>query len=113
MKETLIKRFLSFISQVKKSPKLIVKHILKTISLDVRSTTGGNLRNILLLTGKSSIDKLDICDYKSTDYHPIPQEELWRPNLILEITDVKFNQLNVEGFSQDELEEILSYACTS
>ena len=52
VKETLVKRFLSFIVQVKKSSKIMPQHILNTIQHDVRSTTGSNLRNILLLSPK-------------------------------------------------------------
>ena len=32
---------------------------------------------------------------------------------INEITDVKFNQLDVEHFSREELDEILNFLCTS
>ena len=113
IKETLVKRFLSFIKQVKSSPKKLPKHILNTIKLDTRSTTGSNLRNILLLSKKSNVDKLDIFDFKSINYHPISKEDSWKPGMILEITDIKFNQLEVNGFSYDELEEILSYVCTA
>ena len=33
--------------------------------------------------------------------------------MIKEISDVKCGQLSVDGFSTDECEEILRYACTS
>ena len=113
VKEILVKRFLSFINQIRKSPKMIVNHILKAIKFDVRSTTGSNLRNIMLATGKSSVEKLEISDFKSIKYHPIAKEDSWRPEMILELTDIKFDILEVEGFSHEELKEILSYACTS
>ena len=113
IKEILVKRFLSFLNQIKNSPKQMPKHILNTIKLDVRSTTGSNLRNILLLTNKSNIDKLELLDFKCVNYHPIKKEDDWKPGIILEITDVKFNQLEVDGFSFEELEEILDYVCTS
>ena len=92
---------------------MIVNHILKAIKFDVRSTTGSNLRNIMLATGKSSVEKLEISDFKSIQYHPIAKEDSWRPEMILELTDIKFDILEVEGFSHEELEDILSYACTS
>ena len=44
MKEILVKRFLSFINQIRKSPKMIVNHILKAIQFDVRSTTGSKFK---------------------------------------------------------------------
>ena len=70
VKEILVKRFLSFISELKKSPKKIMRHIFNQVKLDVRSTTGSNLRNIALLTDKSSVDKLEINDYKAETITP-------------------------------------------
>ena len=48
LKSLLIRRFLGFITQIKKYPKDIVKVVLNTIKYGVASTTGSNLRNILL-----------------------------------------------------------------
>ena len=83
------------------------------MKLDARSTTGSNLRIIALLTDRSSVDKLEINDYKAVNYHPISDQDIWRTEIIKEITDVKFNQLEVPGFTFEEMEEILSFACTS
>ena len=47
----LIKRFLSFVSQIRKSGKTVMKQLLENVKNDVRSTTGHNLRKILLNTG--------------------------------------------------------------
>ena len=58
LKAVLIKRFLNFIQQIEKSPKTLPNLLLKTIRRDCRSTTGSNLRNILLLTQKSDISEL-------------------------------------------------------
>ena len=113
VKETLVKRFLSFIVQVKKSSKIMPQHILNTIQHDVRSTTGSNLRNILLLTPKDEVDTLEPSDYKYVNYHPIVEENMWKPNVIQELTNTKYNQLEVPGFSTEELDEILSYVSTS
>ena len=49
LKITLIKRFLSFITQIENSPKILPNILLQTIRRDCRSTTGSNLRNILLM----------------------------------------------------------------
>jgi hypothetical protein len=58
LKFVLLERFLSFLNQIENSKKLVPKQMLNFIKHDVRSTTGYNLRNLLLLTDKNTIDEL-------------------------------------------------------
>jgi hypothetical protein len=37
----------------------------------------------------------------------------WRVTLFKEITDIKFGQLTINGFSDEECKEVLQFACTS
>ena len=46
-------------------------------------------------------------------YHEIPQEELWRVDLINETVDTLWGENTVEGFTREELSFILGYACAS
>ena len=55
---TLIRNFLNFINKIKQSPKPILRHLYNISKADVRTTTGSNLRNILLQTSLSSVDDL-------------------------------------------------------
>ena len=105
----LIKRFLSFINQIEVSNKRASKQLLKTIKHDCRSTTGSNLRNILLLTEKFDVDELCPSDAELIEYHPIADEDKWKVNFILEAVD----QNEVPGFEDEEIEEILEYLCCS
>ena len=41
------------------------------------------------------------------------KKDEWKVKFIHEITDVKFNKLEVENFSTEELVEILSHLCTT
>ena len=109
----LIRRFLSFINHINKSQKNIPKQLLNTIQFDTRSVTGSNIRRILLLTGKENINQITHTDIENIDYAVISNENRWRIDLIKEITDVKFDQLSIDGFSKEECEEILQYACIS
>ena len=59
LRKILVKRFLSFIAQIEKSVKIVPKQLLNCIRSDVRSTTGKNLRKILLLTEKSNVQFLN------------------------------------------------------
>ena len=67
----------------------------------------------MLLTQKSDIDELLKMDYKKIDYHKISIEEQWRVSMIDKIVDIRYNQLDVEGFECEEIDEILNFVCTS
>ena len=107
LKKLLIKRFLSFISQIKQSDKQIPKQLLHCSQLDTRSVTGSNLRRILLLTKKTRVEDINDKDIKNIEFDEISEDNYWRVKLIQEITDIKFGQVNIDGFSKEECDEIL------
>ena len=113
LKKVLVKRFLSFVAQIEKCPKSVPKHLLKLIQWDVRSTTGENLRKIMLLVGKSSIEEITLHDFKSVKYHEISDAEKWKTVMIKELIDIKFGKLQVGNISDEETEEIINFLCTS
>ena len=108
---TLVSRFLGFIDQIKTSHKIIPKMLLGQIKHDVRSTTGLNLRKILLQTEKLDVDSLSKDDCASLSYHPTPLEDKWKEVMVNELLEVRGNQLQVEGFDTEELELILEHLC--
>ena len=108
---TLVSRFLGFIEQIKTSQKIIPKMLLSQIKHDVRSTTGLNLRKILLQTEKLDVDSLCKEDSASLSYHPTPLEDKWKEAMVNELLEVRGNQLQVEGFETEELEMILEHLC--
>ena len=59
----LMKRFLGCIAQIERSPK---KHPL--IRHGTRRTTGSNIRNIILLLDKASIDEIRLNDIDNFEY---------------------------------------------
>ena len=113
LKSILMKRFLGFLSQIEKSPKLLPLKLLKIVQNDVRSTTGSNLRNIMLLFGKCSTQNIKMIDIDSFEFAPVKPEDFWKVSLVKEIIDIKADQIDVEGFTKHELDEILEYVCTS
>ena len=52
-------------------------------------------------------------DINSIEYAKLSEENVWRVGLIKEITGVKFGQLNIDGFTIEECEEMLQFACIS
>ena len=110
---TLIKNFLSFIEKVKQSPKQIMRHLYNICKDDVRTTTGSNLRNILLQTSLPSVDDLQPGIVQQLKYFKIKDRDMWRIPIIKEAMDIRAGNLDIpEGWTKDELEEILHLACT-
>ena len=85
----IIKRFLSFTEQLKKSPKIIARKLFKTIKYDATSVSGSNLRNIMILVKKSLIDDLNPNDSDSIKYWEAGEENKWRIEIAKELLEVQ------------------------
>ena len=113
LKFTLIRRFLGFISQIENSKKILPNVLFQTIRRDCRSTTGSNLRNILLLTSKDDISELVPSDVDQMVYQPVDPSDMWRTSMLKELIDVKWGQAVVENLSDSEIDDIIEDICTS
>jgi hypothetical protein len=113
LKKVLLRRFLSFLNQIEKSTKQVPKHLLRFIKYDTKSTTGSNLRNLLLLTNKNTIDELGMDDIDKLKYCDIEEDKKWRVQMAKEIIDIKSSKLELDNFSTDELDEMLEHLCTT
>ena len=111
IRKILGKRFLSFISMVRSSSKYALVQLLEAVVGDARCTTGSNLRNIMLMAGKNRIEELDEGDI-DIEYHEILESEAWRVDFIKEVVELKYGDLSLPGFTEEELEEIQNYLCT-
>ena len=78
IKFSMLKRFLAFLQQIRNSDKEASKFLLESIYKDTNSITGSNLRNILLMTGKATVSELVPDDVSSLQYHPMPEDEMWK-----------------------------------
>jgi hypothetical protein len=57
-------------------------------SSDVRTVTGSNLRNILLLTDKLKVEDLEPSLEDSIMYHKIEDKDVWRVGMVKELLDM-------------------------
>ena len=113
IRKILIQRFLKFIRQIRNSNKKSTKFLLNAIMEDTSSTTGSNLRNILIQTSKFSIHDLVPNDALSIEYHPIAFSDKWKVQFISEIIHIKHKQLNIMNLTEEDLEEMLTILCVS
>ena len=60
VRNILFMRYLKFMNMIRESGKREMIQLLDLVKSDVRTTTGHNLRTIMLKAGKNSIDQLDV-----------------------------------------------------
>ena len=106
------RRFLNFVKMIRSSKKIALRSLLKSIEHDTRSATGNNLRSILLQTDVQHVHNLKPTDI-NFKYKNIPGGEEFRVGFVKEIIEVKNNGLEVPGFDNDELDDILRHLCVS
>ena len=112
-KTKMIRGYLGFIGRVRKSDKPVLKQMYYLASRDVRTVTGTNLRNILLLTDKLHVDDLEPSLVDSMTYHRIEEHNIWRVGMIKELIDRKHGELlPPEGWTSQDLETQINFACT-
>ena len=80
---------------------------------NVQSTTGRNLRNILVQTNLSKVDDLTPSVVGQISYKPINDNDQWRVNIIKEIMDIKSGLIETPlDWTYTEIDEILNIACS-
>ena len=60
-----------------------------------------------------SVDQLGKSDIHVIKYFPTPDVDIWKERMLMELLEVRANQLEVEGLEQEELEMLLEYLCVS
>ena len=110
---SLYSRFLKFIESLKSSEKSILRNIFQIVRSDCRSNTGNNLRNIMKLVGKSSINDLRFHDLKSSlTYSDTPDRDEWKIGFAKELIDIKFGMFCAPLLTKEELEELFYFITT-
>ena len=110
IRRTLVWRYLSFISKIQKSEKTSLRKLLNLVKSDVRTTTGSNLRSIMLLAGKNTIQEV-LSSNIDVEYHKLEEEQKWKTILLGEIIDILNDEKTIDGVEKQELEDILEFLC--
>ena len=109
---SMLSRYLGFIKAIEISSKGPLRRLLNTCKNDVRSITGSNLREIMILVGKNSIGEVEKGDIDSFKYHEPPTEERWRLGLLDELLDLQHGDLVLPLLNEDEIEQIKNSICS-
>ena len=67
----------------------------------------------MLLCEKGTICDLEIGDLENLTYQEIPESELWRIDLVNELLCIRGNDLELNGFSMEEINDLIEYVCVS
>jgi len=112
LKTMLCSRFVNFYANLCKSTKHSIRLLTALCKDNLRTTLGNNLHNITLdcLTSVKSLTKTIVKN--NMKYFDIPEENRWRIEFVKEILNLKIDQLQIEGFHDDELNEIINFLCT-
>ena len=112
LKNILMKRFLGFLSQIKNSSKKIPSFLLNIVKNDARSTTGYNMRNMMLLFNKNTIDDIEEKDITEYVYAPVDKKDEWKIQILKELIDVKNGELELENICTEEVDTMIVSLCT-
>ena len=106
-------RFVQFKQSLLNSNKSLVRLLANLNENNCKTTFGSNLQKIALLC-KVNVESLDPTVVKSKmEYFPLPINETWRIPLINELLAIKTQKCELPGFSIEEVNDMLVYACTS
>ena len=67
----------------------------------------------MLCSGKASVDDVNISDIPAIRYHPLSEEEGWKVVLVKDLNNMKYGKLEVENLSTEEMDEMVSFVCSS
>ena len=67
----------------------------------------------MLLCDHSSTSDIETSDINKLTYVPIPENEIWRLDILKELLHIKCNSLEVEGFDPNEINDLIDYICIS
>ena len=85
---SLYKRLIRFVQKFESSKKDALRTLLHGVKHDCRSTTGENLRKIMLMVNRH-VDEIQVHHLDQMHYKTIPDEDLWRIGIVKELIDVK------------------------
>ena len=65
------------------------------------------------MTNKTQVDELEPSMVDNIPYHKIEEQDMWRISMVKELMDIKQgDRLAPEGWSLEDLENIMDFVCT-
>ena len=99
--------------KIDKSEKIGIKMLKKEAMRDVRSTTGGNMRGIMLLMDKTSYGDVTRDNLKDMKYYKVKEEDKWKVSIATQVYEICNGDSEIEMFDQPEMAAVLRYIFVS
>ena len=84
---SLYSRFINFVDKLNSSKKSAVRNLFNVVKNDCRSTTGSNIRKIMLKTNRNCVEDININDISNLLYQKTPNGCEWAINIVKEIVE--------------------------
>ena len=116
LKTVIASRYVTFHKTLLASRKKPVRFLARLNEIDLRTVMGQTLFKLMSLIGIKSGDPSDLTANqvkKNLKYAELPVDEAWRVPLCQELIEFRTGGVSLEGFTSDEVEDILRGACVS
>ena len=118
LKLMLLRRFLKFVNSILKTTKPFLKFLLSTVSKDVRSVSGSNLRSIMLNTGVQVVPGVtQVSAIRSQSLHEVPAGEEWKVPLLHSLLEMRAGEWQLQFDDNDDhnddiVDDVLVHVCS-
>ena len=109
-------RYFSFYSGLVNSSKFCVRYLARLAERDMRTVMGRTLNYILEQCGMNSSQLSELSSSlikKKVKYLEASEVNQWRVKLGIELVKVRDGEVEVDGFTNAEIQEMLAYVCTT
>jgi hypothetical protein len=110
----LASRYVTFHKSLITSSKLSVRVMARLVETDQRTVMGRTLDSLCSQLNISDINLLTSTGVKTKlKYFETPSEEEWRSSMVTELIKLRNQSLSLPGFTQDEINAMLVFTCTT
>ena len=107
----LISRLVEFYRSQLESPKFCIRFLVRQVAYDLRTKLGRTLHRVASELNVN-VEQLNGNLVKSKmKYAAVPVDESWRSPLALELMKIRNGDADIAGFTNDEVETMLSFVC--
>ena len=111
----LLSRFVNFYRELIRSPKFSIRFLARLQEKDLRTSMGNTLHYLRKECGIAGMEMEKLTPQKVKScvrYVPTTGADEWKVKLAQELQAIRSKQMVVEGFTNDEMEELFCFLCT-
>ena len=113
-KVMLSSRYVSFWRSLQKSSKLPMRLLARLFEKDGRTVMGRTLNSLCRECKLEDIEHLTAnLVKKKCEYFRAPDNEQWRLRLVPELLQLRSENMKLQGFTSNEIEDMIHFTCTS